>query len=126
MTMGPSAAIVQWTHACSYDRAGEGFGDPGLMPRTSVRIAKELHTAWHRAGIAGPYILVGHAFGGDHVRTFAVLYMDEVAGIVMDDTDITDLEPRRCRTATVVDAKNSLLSCVNVVKRLPNTRRCHL
>src|SRR5437588_11769287 len=85
--------IAKWTRACSYDRAGAGFSDPGPMPRTSVRIAKELHTALHRAGIAGPYILVGHAFGGDNVRTFSVLYMDEVAGMVMDDADFTDLEP---------------------------------
>jgi pimeloyl-ACP methyl ester carboxylesterase len=86
--------IAKWTRACSYDRAGAGFSDPGPMPRTSVRIAEELHTALHRAGIAAPYILVGHAFGGDNVRTFAVLYMDEVAGMVMDDTDFTDLEPK--------------------------------
>ena len=86
--------IAKWTRACTYDRAGAGFSDPGPMPRTSVRIAKELHTALHRAGIAGPYILVGNAFGGDNVRTFAVLYMDEVAGMVMDDADFTDLEPK--------------------------------
>jgi pimeloyl-ACP methyl ester carboxylesterase len=86
--------IAKWTRTCSYDRAGAGFSDPGPMPRTSVRIAKELHTALHRAGIAGPYILVGNAFGGDNVRTFAVLYMDEVAGMVMDDADFTDLEPK--------------------------------
>ncbi len=67
------------------------------MPRTSVRIAKELHTALHRAGIAGPYILVGSAFGGDNVRTFADLYMGEVAGLVMVDADPDDLEPRAMR-----------------------------
>ena len=86
--------IAKWTRACSYDRAGAGFSDSGPMPRTSVRIATELHTALHNAGIAGPYILVGHAFGSDNVRTFAVLYMDEVAGLVMDDCDFTDLEPK--------------------------------
>lgn len=61
--------IAKGTRACSYDRAGTGFSDPGLMPCTSVRIAEELHTALHRAGITGPYILVGSAFGGDNVRT---------------------------------------------------------
>jgi len=86
--------IAKWTRACSYDRAGAGFSDPGPMPRTSVRIATELHAVLHRAGIPGPYILVGNAFGGDNVRTFAVLYMDEVAGMVMDDADFTDLEPK--------------------------------
>jgi pimeloyl-ACP methyl ester carboxylesterase len=85
--------IATWTRACSYDRAGAGFSDPGPMPRTSVRIAEELHGALHRAGIAGPYILVGAAFGGDNVRTFADLHMHEVAGLVLVDADATDLEP---------------------------------
>ena len=86
--------IAKWTRACSYDRAGTGFSDSGPMPRTSVRIAEELHTALRRAGIAPPYILVGHAFGGDNVRTFAVLHMPEVAGLVLVDADATDLEPK--------------------------------
>ena len=89
--------IAKWTRACSYDRAGTGFSDPGPMPRTSVRIAEELHTALHHAGIGGPYILVGPAFGGDNVRTFADLYMDEVAGLVLDDADPTDVEPKSMR-----------------------------
>jgi pimeloyl-ACP methyl ester carboxylesterase len=86
--------IAKWTRACSYDRAGAGFSDPGPMPRNSVRIAGELHTALHNAGIAGPYILVGSAYGGDNVRTFADLYMNEVAGLVLDDADPDDLEPK--------------------------------
>lgn len=89
--------VAKWTRACSYDRAGAGFSDPGPMPRTSVRISEELHAALHRAGIAGPYILVGHAFGGDNVRTFADLYMGEVAGLVLVDADPDDLEPKAMR-----------------------------
>ena len=92
--------IAKWTRACSYDRAGTGFSDPGPMPRTSVRIAEELHTALHRANIPGPYILVGSAFGGDNVRTFADLYMDEVAGLVLDDADSDDLEPKEMQEET--------------------------
>jgi pimeloyl-ACP methyl ester carboxylesterase len=86
--------IAKWTRACSYDRAGTGFSEPGPLPRTSVRIAEELRTALHHARIDGPYILVGSAFGGDNVRTFADLYMDEVAGLVLDDADPNDLEPK--------------------------------
>jgi len=85
--------IAKWTRVCSFDRAGTGFSDPGPMPRTSLRIAEELHSALHLAGIEGPYILVGHAFGGDNVRTFADLHMPEVAGLVLVDADATDLEP---------------------------------
>ena len=87
--------IAKWTRACSYDRAGAGFSEPGPMPRNSVRIAEELRTALHNGGIAGPYILVGHAYGGYNVRTFADLYMDEVAGMVLNDADPDDLEPKR-------------------------------
>src|SRR5712691_386248 len=67
------------------------------MPRTSVRIADELRTALHHAGIGGPYILVGSAFGGDNVRTFADMFMDEVAGLVLVDADPDDLEPEAMR-----------------------------
>jgi pimeloyl-ACP methyl ester carboxylesterase len=95
----PAWAIVQprvakFTRACSYDRAGAGFSDPGPMPRTSVRIADELHSALHNARIPGPYILVGSAFGGDNVRVFADRYAREVAGLVMDESDADDLVPR--------------------------------
>jgi pimeloyl-ACP methyl ester carboxylesterase len=67
------------------------------MPRTSVRIADELRTALRNAGIAGPYILVGHAFGGDNVRVFADRYMSEVAGLVLVDADPSDVEPEAMR-----------------------------
>jgi pimeloyl-ACP methyl ester carboxylesterase len=80
-------AAAKWTRACSYDRAGAGFSDAGPMPRTSVRIADELHSALHNAAIKGPYILVGHAFGGDNIRTFAVRYTAETAGLVLVEAD---------------------------------------
>jgi len=80
--------VAKWTRACSYDRAGAGFSDPGPMPRTSVRIADELHSALHHAGIRGPYILVGHAFGGDNARTFAERYTPELAGLVLVEADV--------------------------------------
>ena len=89
--------VAKWTRACSYDRAGYGFSDPGPMPHTSARIAEELHTALHHAGIAGPYILVGSAFGGDNLRVFADLYMREVAGLVLVDADPNDVEPEAMR-----------------------------
>lgn len=92
----PAWAVVQprvatWTRACSYDRAGSGFSETGSMPRTSVRIADELHSALHKAGIAAPYILVGHAYGGVNVRVFASRFMSEVAGLVLIDTDAVDV-----------------------------------
>jgi pimeloyl-ACP methyl ester carboxylesterase len=85
--------VAQFTTACSYDRAGSGFSGPGPMPRTSMRIADELRSALRNAGIRGPYILVGHAFGGDNVRAFADLYPRDTAGLVMVEADTDDVEP---------------------------------
>jgi len=48
--------------------------------RTSVRIADELRTALHHAGIIGPYNSSGDAFGADNVRTFAERYMRKSPG----------------------------------------------
>lgn len=53
------------------------------MPRTSIRIAGELHDALHSAGITGSYILIGHAFGGLNMRAFAYSHMAELAGLVL-------------------------------------------
>src|SRR5689334_18504569 len=93
----PAWAIVQpriaaFTRACAYDRAGSGFSDPGPLPRTTERIATELHDALHAGKIAGPYVLVGSAYGGDHVRAFADLFPSEVAGLVLVDADASDVD----------------------------------
>jgi pimeloyl-ACP methyl ester carboxylesterase len=85
--------VAKWTRACSYDRAGNGFSGPGPMPRTSERIARELHDALHAAGENGPYVLVGHAYGGYNMRAFAYRYLPEVAGLVLVDSDVGDTAP---------------------------------
>ena len=92
----PAWAVVQprvagFTRACSYDRAGAGFSTPGPMPRTTARIAAELHDALRAGGIQGPYVLVGSAFGGDHARAFADLFPQDVAGLVLVDADASDV-----------------------------------
>ena len=81
-------AVAMWTRACSYDRAGAGFSEPGRMPRSSVQIASELRAALRNSGIKGPHILIGHAFGGDNVRTFAQLYPEDTAGLVLVEADV--------------------------------------
>jgi pimeloyl-ACP methyl ester carboxylesterase len=101
----PAWAVVQpevskWTRACSFDRPGYGFSPSGPMPRTSERIATEVHGALHSLGIAGPYVLVGHAFGATNMRTFADLYPDEVNGLVLIEPDPIDAgTPEQIATA---------------------------
>jgi pimeloyl-ACP methyl ester carboxylesterase len=85
--------VAQWTRACAYDRSGFGFSDAGPRPRTSARIAEELHSALRNAGVNGPYILVGHRLGGFNMRAFAYDFMPDVAGLVLLDTDVGDTAP---------------------------------
>jgi len=73
------------TRVCAYDRAGMGWSDPGPQPRTPGQIARELHTLLTNAGIAGPYVLVGHSLAGKNVRMFALQHPDQVAGMVLVD-----------------------------------------
>src|SRR5262249_30683782 len=94
-------AVAKFTRACSYDRAGAGFSDAGPMPRTSVRIADELHGALRKAGVKGPYILVGHAFGGNNVRTFAIRYPAEIAGLVLVEADVPGPDAHRDNSAII-------------------------
>ncbi len=78
-------AVAQFTRACSYDRAGNGFSDPGPLPRTANAVVSDLQALLDRAGIAPPYILVGHSIAGLYEPLFADRYGSEVAGMVLVD-----------------------------------------
>ena len=77
--------VADFTRVCSYDRAGYAWSDSGPKPRTFLQINTELHLALAKAGEEGPYVLVGHSFGGPIVRNFANTYPHDVAGIVFVD-----------------------------------------
>jgi len=83
--------VAKFARVCTYDRAGMGWSDPGDQPRTSQQIVKELHTLLGNAGVLeGPYVLVGHSFGGTNMQVYASHYPDEVAGMVLVDSALED------------------------------------
>src|SRR5580704_7894615 len=86
--------IAKFVSVCSYDRAGLGYSEPSPRPRTSRVFAEELHELLNATGVAPPYILVGHSFGGFNVRLFASHYRSETAGMVLVDSGHPD-QPKR-------------------------------
>jgi len=73
------------TRICTYDRAGYAWSDPGPKPRTFAQINLELRDALAKLGEKGPFVLVGHSFGGPVIRNFALTYPHDVAGMVQVD-----------------------------------------
>jgi pimeloyl-ACP methyl ester carboxylesterase len=96
--------IAKFTRVCSYDRAGLGYSDSSPRQRTSKVIAEELHTLLQNAGIASPFILVGHSMGGYDVRLFAGLYRGEVAGMVLVDASHPEQQKRFPQALNDLDA----------------------
>jgi pimeloyl-ACP methyl ester carboxylesterase len=78
--------VARTTRVCTYDRAGLGWSERSPRPRTAEVMVDELHTLLGRAGVAGPYVLVGHSLGGLVVRQYAHAYPAGVAGIVLVDS----------------------------------------
>ncbi len=78
--------VAQFTRVCSYDRAGLAHSDYGPTPRNAELSAADLHILLTKAGIAPPYVLVGHSFGGLLIRRYAFDYPEEVDGLVFVDS----------------------------------------
>src|SRR5215212_3200602 len=78
--------VSDTTRVCAYDRAGMGWSEMGPDPRDAKQITSELHTLLSKAGIEGPYVLVGHSFGGMYMQTYANRYPEEVAGVALVDS----------------------------------------
>jgi pimeloyl-ACP methyl ester carboxylesterase len=77
--------VAKLTAVCSYDRAGLGWSDATNSPRTPSSLARELHALLEGARLPGPYVLVGHSFGGLVVQRFGALYPADVSGLVLVD-----------------------------------------
>jgi len=83
--------VARFTRACACDRPGTPVGekpsrsDPVPQPTTAKDAVADLHALLSAAGEAGPYVLVGHSYGGLIVRLYASTYPKEVSGLVLID-----------------------------------------
>ena len=83
--------VGKFTRVCACDRPGTPVGekpsrsDPVPQPTTAKDAVADLHALLSAAGEAGPYVLVGHSYGGLIVRLYASTYPKEVSGLVLID-----------------------------------------
>jgi pimeloyl-ACP methyl ester carboxylesterase len=83
--------VAKFTRVCAYDRPGTPVGDrpsrsdPVPQPTTAGDAVADLHAMLRAAGEAGPYVLVGHSYGGLVVRLYASTYPEDVSGLVLVD-----------------------------------------
>jgi pimeloyl-ACP methyl ester carboxylesterase len=77
--------IAQANRVCAYDRFGTGASDAPPATQTFTTQAADLHTLLQSAGEPGPYLIVGHSFGGAQAVTFASMFPTEVRGLLLLD-----------------------------------------
>jgi pimeloyl-ACP methyl ester carboxylesterase len=82
--------VSGFARVCAYDRAGMGWSESSRAPRTAGQIAEELNTLLVNAQEPGPYVLVGHSYGGLIARMFAARYPESVVGMLLVDSTNAD------------------------------------
>ena len=77
-----------------------------------------------QAHVPGPYVLVGHSFGGLYVLTYAARYPDEIAGLVVVDTTAPRIAPRAAASlvANRYDPLDRVATLISTAGRLGLTR----
>lgn len=82
--------VSEFATVVAYDRSGTGRSEwDGLAP-TPERVAARLRRLLDELGVAPPYVVVGHSWGGALARYFVGLHPDDVVGVLyLDPTDIT-------------------------------------
>jgi pimeloyl-ACP methyl ester carboxylesterase len=84
--------VAKFNRVCAYDRPGTVVGgespsrsDPVSQPTTAQDAVADLHALLSAAEEPGPYVLVGHSYGGLVVRLYAMTYPQDVSGLVLID-----------------------------------------
>lgn len=75
---------------CVYDRANTGRSDEVPGPLTGESAVRDLHVMLEGAGIEPPYLLLGASFGGLLAYQYALMYPDQVVGMLLLDAAFPD------------------------------------
>ncbi|MGW8780807.1 alpha/beta fold hydrolase [Streptomyces sp. NPDC055796] len=95
--------VAAFARVCTYDRPGTiRYANPPALttrstPLTGTRslaaMADDLDRVLTAGRVPGPYLLVGHSFGGMITRLYAQRHPDKTAGLVFVDAFGTNMRP---------------------------------
>lgn len=92
-----ATALVDRAIVFRHDRPGLGWSGPrhpavlaSRPERFAIGAACELRRLLQHLRLPAPYVLVGHSLGAVHVRVFANLFPEDVAGVVLVDPSHED------------------------------------
>ena len=103
--------VGKFTRVCACDRPGTPVGekpsrsDPVPQPTTAKDAVADLHALLSATGEPGPYVLVGHSYGGLIVRLYASTYPKDVSGLVLIDALTEGLQDAETREQWAIQRK---------------------
>jgi pimeloyl-ACP methyl ester carboxylesterase len=74
--------IAEFTTSIIYDRAGTGWSEDAVLPRSLDEVTDELHALLRAVDVPPPYVLVGHSLGGAYTQRYTQRFPDEVAALL--------------------------------------------
>jgi pimeloyl-ACP methyl ester carboxylesterase len=110
--------VFDTARVCAYDRAGMGWSEMGPEPRDARRISGELHALLEGVGIEGPYVLVGHSFGGLYAQTYAARYPDEVADVALIESSHPEQFSHRPEARDSYEPQKQIFAVASLLARL--------
>lgn len=100
-------------HAVVYDRAGLGRSPEVAGPRRLLNLADDLNGLLDELG-SGPFVLVGHSWGGPIVRAAAALRSDRLAAMVLVDPADEECDLYYARSMKLMnDAQSALFPALS-------------
>ncbi len=83
-------ALAERVRVCAYDRANVPPSDAAPAPRTAEEVVDDLAALLEASGEEAPIVLVGFSFGGLTSQMYAAAHPDDVAGLVLVESNHPD------------------------------------
>lgn len=107
--------VSTFTTAFAYNR--RGYGRSGGLGGTRAGRAsiEDLRRLLRARGLAPPYVLVGHSFGGLYSNLYARMYPQDVAGVVLIESAHPDQDQWWWKERPLYKSVVNVISAINIL-----------